>query len=63
MHTTLNSRDLRALIDADEAQRRRERYERRTGRVHRRRNLSDRRFEAQSSNTKRGNAWKNEVWA
>lgn len=47
--TTLNGRDLRSLLDADQAQRR---YERRNGRGRR----------VQRSKRQR-DAWKNETWA
>lgn len=58
--TMLNGRDLLALIQEQERDRRRARFEHRTGAVHQRKNTKNRRAEAQSSNTKRGQAWKKE---
>lgn len=58
----LNGRALLSLIQESEDERRRERYEHRTGAVHARRNTKNRRAEAEDSNSKRGSAWKREVW-
>ena len=49
-------------LPAVTAERRRERFEQRTGAVHQRRNTKNRRAEFESSNTKRGQAWRREVW-
>jgi len=58
----LNGRNLLALIQESEAERRRERFEHRTGVVHARRNTKNRRAEAVDGNSKRGQEWKREVW-
>lgn len=58
----LNGRELLTLIQESEDERRRERFEHRTGAVHQRRNTKDRRVEAVDSNSKRGQAWRREVW-
>lgn len=58
----LNGRELLTLIQESEDERRRERFEHRTGAVHQRRNIKDRRVETVDSNSKRGQQWKREVW-
>ena len=48
--------------DAAEKQRRTRRFETRIGAVHQRKNTKDRKAEAQDNSTKRGKAWRREVW-
>lgn len=61
MNVVLNGRDLNELIQDQERDRRRYRFENQTGSVHARRNHKDRRRESEQSNTKRGRAWRREV--